>query len=136
MEWIKAFHLEKYNLWEKKINFFFSNFQCFFFLPHSFFWAYLGIIFVPRHQLKIIIFPWSKSVFPSSKKVSKNHDKNSARRYLPKIPFVSWTENGPLGVNLMLEYGFFGIPTIMTRRPKKYQFPKLEICFRIHGSHP
>jgi len=40
----------------------------------------------------------SLSVFLSSKKVSKNHNKNSAHRYLPEIPFVLQTDNGPLGV--------------------------------------
>jgi len=47
---------------------------------------------------KQIVFPQSLSVFLSSKKVIKNHNKNSAHRYLPKIPFVFQTDNGPLGV--------------------------------------
>jgi len=48
--------------------------------------------------VKKIIFPGSYSTFLSSKKISKNHDKISARRYLPEIPFVSRRDNGPLGV--------------------------------------
>jgi len=48
------------------------------------------------HQLgKKIIFPRSYSVFISSKKVSKNHDINSDRWYLPEIPFVREMDNGP-----------------------------------------
>jgi len=42
--------------------------------------------------MKIIIF----SIF---QKISKNHDKNLAHRYLPKIPLVPRTDNGLLGVN-------------------------------------
>jgi len=44
--------------------------------------------------MKIISF----SIF---KKVSKNHDKNFACRYLLEIPFVSQRDNGPLRVKVM-----------------------------------
>jgi len=37
--------------------------------------------------------------FSIFKKVSKNHDKISDCRYLPKIPFVPRSDNDPLGVN-------------------------------------
>jgi len=51
---------------------------------------------------KKIIFPRSYSVFLSSKKVSKNQDKNCNRRYLPEIPFVPRRDNGLLGVKIEL----------------------------------
>jgi len=36
--------------------------------------------------------------FSIFQKISKNHDKKSAHRYLPKIPFVPRRDNGLLGV--------------------------------------
>jgi len=84
---------QKYNPWEKK-----QIFAIFFCCPSPLYWAYLGITFVPGHQLKKYTFPRSLSIFLSSKKVLKNHNKNSARRYLSKIPFVPWIDNSLLGV--------------------------------------
>jgi len=49
--------------------------------------------------VKKIIFLGNESTFLSSKNVSKNQDKISAHRYLPKIPFVPQRDNSPLEVN-------------------------------------
>jgi len=58
---------------------------------------------------KIYIFPRSLLVFISSKKVSKIYNKNSARKYLAKIPFFSRTDNGrPLEVNTHSSFYKFG----------------------------
>jgi len=92
-------HRQKYNIWENKFKSFFQIFSNFFCYPLSLVLNLFGHNFVPGHQLKKkIIFPRSLSVFLSSKKVLKNHNKNSAYRYLPKIPFVPRTDNGPLGM--------------------------------------
>jgi len=91
---------EKYNLWRKKIwKKKFENL--------NFFWCLLSpILSLFGHNFcsqapnrKKNIFPWSCSVFLSSKKVSKNHYINSDRRYVPEIPFVCQMDNDPLGVN-------------------------------------
>jgi len=85
---------------KKKFKFLQKKFCCLLSLVLSLF----GHNFCSRAPIeKSIIFPQSLSVFLSSKKVSKNHNKNSARRYLPKIPFVLWTDNGPLGINVYTE---------------------------------
>jgi len=86
----------KYNLLEKKLILQ-NSFCC----PFSLVFLILfGHNFCSRTPIeKEIIFSQSLSVFLSSKKVSKNHNKNSTCRYVPKIPFVSRIDNGPLGVN-------------------------------------
>jgi len=48
--------------------------------------------------IKNIYIPTKLISFLSSKEISKNQDKNSARRYLPEISFVPRRDNGPLGV--------------------------------------
>jgi len=85
-------HRQKYNLWEKK------NLK-FLFCPISLILSSFGHNFYSQAPIrKKIIYPWSYSVFLFSTKVSKNHNKNSNYRYLPKIQFIHRTDNGPLGV--------------------------------------
>jgi len=85
---------QKYNLWRKKFKF--LQFFC---CPFSFNLSLFWYNYCSQVPIEKYIFPRSLSVFLSSKNVSKNHNKNSALRYLPKIPFVPQMDNGPLGVN-------------------------------------
>jgi len=94
-----------YNIWGKKILIqFFSIFFC---CPFSPVLSFCGHNFCFRAPIeKKIIFPQSLSIFLSSKKVSKNQGKNSARRFLPEISFVPWRNNGLLGVKLVSLFSF------------------------------
>jgi len=53
MKWIKAFHIAKNIIYERK-NILKKNlkFEFFNFAQSPLFWAYLGIIFVYKHQLE------------------------------------------------------------------------------------
>jgi len=48
---------------------------------------------------KYILSHEANQFFCLPKNNSRNHDKNSAYRYLQEIPFVPQRGNGPLGVN-------------------------------------
>jgi len=64
--------------------------------------------------------------FYLQKNISKNHDKNLARMYLLKIPFVPQIDNGPLGINFKVSStshfggasGIYGLmpPFLMSHR--------------------
>jgi len=108
MDWIKAFHVDKNIIYEKKNLkkkiWEIENFFCYLISPIL---SLFGHNFCSRAPImKKIIFPWSYSVFLSSKKVPENHNINSNRRYLPKIPFVHSMDNGLLGFKLYIAYDF------------------------------
>jgi len=58
------------------------------------------MFFVLSPHLFLDYFDIKLIKFLSSKKVSKNDNRNSAHRYLPEIPFVPQTDNGTLGVKI------------------------------------
>jgi len=102
MEWIKAFQLDKNIIYGWIFIFKIIKIQ-FFCCPFSSVLSLFGNNFCSRAPIEnIYIFPQSLLVFISSKKFSKNHNKNSVCRYLPEIPFLSRTDNGLLEVKLSL----------------------------------
>jgi len=54
------------------------------------------------------------------KKVSKNKDKNSARRYLPEISFVPQRDNGPLGVKREVKQFDFSLKILQNMHCKQH----------------
>jgi len=59
----------------------------------------LGITFVHGHQLgKKLYSDEAIQFFYLQKENKKIRAKNCDHRYLPKIPFVPYRDNGPLGV--------------------------------------
>jgi len=101
MEWIKSFHGEKNIIYEEK-KFQEKNLNLkkkFPWGPLSPFLSIFGHNFFSRATIeKENYTPMSLIIFSIFKKVSKNHDKNSAYRYLSEIPFVPQIDNDPLGV--------------------------------------
>jgi len=91
---------KKYNLWEKiQIkNFKIQNCFC---CPLSPVLSLFGYNFWSLAPIEKNNIPMKLIMFSIWKKDSKNHNKNSAHRYLPEIPFVPWRDNGPLGVKLL-----------------------------------
>jgi len=60
--------------------------------------AYLGIFIFFWALIGKKLYFHEDNQFLYIQKNSKIHDKNSAHRYMPEIPFVPRRENGPLGV--------------------------------------
>jgi len=84
-----------YNLWGEKITKKIELLQISFFCLLSLVLSLFGHSFCSRAPIeKKNHIPTKLISFSIFKKVSKNHIKNSAHRYLPEIPFVPQIDNG------------------------------------------